>query len=195
LVKMSALVHVILRETEKSTELVGGGDQIGGFPSRGDATFQLPTGLTNETQATPSVTRWEGLECINTQTPTCGNAAFSFSRNPAQLPAAVRFAKLFMASEFRDIPVALDGNLFIGDSFEGVTLKWNGGSFFSYRNTFKDCVLELTSKAPEHLHPELSTCRIVRNAVVDLPRGTIGLPSTPWYGPPGSFGIPRDLEP
>lgn len=193
--EMSALAHVILRETEKFTEFVGGGDQMSEFASGDDATFHLPTGLTNDTQTTPTVTRWEGLECISTQTPFCGNAPVSFSRNPAQMAGAVRFAKLFIASEFRDIPVALDGNLFIGDSFEGVTLKWNGGSFFSYRNTFKDCVLELTSNAREHLHPELSTCRIVRNSVVDLPPGTIGLPSRPWFGLPGSFGISRDLGP
>lgn len=190
--EMSALVRVILRETKKFTDYVGGEDQLAEFPSDGDASIHLPNELATETHTIPRLMRWEGLLCISTQRPPCGNAPTSFSVNPAQPTGEVHFTKFLMASEFKDIPVALDNNLFVADSFEGVTLKWNGGPFFLYRNTFKDCVLELTFIA--QVPPKLATCRIVRKSAVDLPPGTVGLPlpvKVITGGTPGSssFGL------
>jgi len=57
---IGALVRVILRETRKFTDRVGGDDQIAEFPAGGDATFHLPNALPTETQAIPRVMRWEG---------------------------------------------------------------------------------------------------------------------------------------
>lgn len=192
--EMSALALVILRETRKLTDYVGGDDQIAVFPLHGDPSFHLPDELSTEMQAIPRVMRWEGLLCTNTQTPPCGNAPLSFSVNPEQPAGEVRFTKFLLASEFKNIPVALDNNLFVADSFEGVTLKWNGGPFFSYRNTFKDCVLELTVSAQEYRHPELAACRVVRKSVIDLPPSTVGLPLQPMGTNPGSVVL-RALQP
>ena len=100
-----------------------------------------------------------------------------------------------MGSEFKDIPVTLDNNLFVGDNFEGVTFKWNGGQFFLHRSIIKDCVLEMTINAKVDGHPELRACRIIRKSAVDIPSGTVGLPFQMFPGPPGSIAIPRGLEP
>ena len=189
---MSALARVFLRETKKFTVYVGGEDQIGEFPSEGSAAFHFPDSLPFETEIIPRLMRWQGLLCTNTQMPTCGRTGVSFSVNPAQ--QGTHLLKLLLASEFKKVPVALDGNLFVADSFDGVTLKWNGGSFFSYRNTFKDCVLELTLDAQVFAHPELATCRLVRKPVIELPPGTVGMPLQTIPGPSGSFGI-TSLQP
>ena len=99
-----------------------------------------------------------------------------------------------MASEFKNVSIALDNNLLVADSFDGVTLKWNGGAFFSYRNTFSNCVLELTMNAQESLHPELRACRLQRKSFVDLAPDTIGLPMQSLAGP-GYLAIPWGIQP
>ena len=40
------------------------------------------------------------------------------------------YIKFMVASEFKDIAVALDNNLFVANDFDGVTIKWRGGHFF-----------------------------------------------------------------
>jgi hypothetical protein len=192
---MSALARVILRETRKFTDYVGGDDQIAQFPAGGSATFHLPNELPTETQTIPRVMRWEGLLCTSTQTPPCGNPPMSFSLNSAQPKGEVRFTKFLLASQFKNVPVALDDNLFVADSFDGVTLKWNGSTFFSYRNTFNDCVLETTMDAQVSRYPELATCRLVRKTVIELPPDTVGLHLQTFPGPSGSFSLPRDMRP
>lgn len=193
--EMSALALVILRETKKLTDYVGGGDQIGEFPANGNATFRLPDTLPTETQLTAKLMRWEGLGCTKTQTPPCGNVPLSFSLDSAH-PLREPFTKFLMASEFKDISVALDNNLLIADSFDGVTLKWHGGPFFSYRNTFKNCVLELSPEAQDSRYPELAACRLERKAVINLTPDTVGLPMETAPTPHGLLVLlPRDLRP
>ena len=193
--EMSALVRIVLRETKKFTDYVGGEDQIAEFPSDSDATFHLPKDLPIDAHTIPRLIRWDGLLCMSSQTPPCGNPPLSISFNSAQPPGEVRFTKFLMASEFKDIPVVLDNNLFVADTFEGVTLKWNGGPFFLYRNIFNNCVLELTVNVKADNHPELAVCRIVRKSAVAIPSGTVGLPVQMIPGPPGSINLPRGIGP
>jgi hypothetical protein len=107
------------------------------------------------------------------------------------------FTKLLMASEFKDISVALDSNLFIADSFDGVTFKWRGGPFFSYRNTFRNCILELPRDAQvaPYPYPELAACRLERKDFVKFTQDTVGLPAQGPPNPPGVFTIPRGFGP
>lgn len=191
--EMRALALAILRETERLTDYVGGGDQVGEFPANGEISFHLPGTLLTDQQLTARLIRWEGLTCTKSAVPPCGNPPMSFTVDSSH-PLNEQFTKFLLASEFKDIPVSLDNNIFIADNFEGVTLKWYGGHFFSYRNTFKNCVLELTPDAQLSLYPELATCRVERKKIINLAPGTVGLHQQ-GQDPPGLLTLPRGFGP
>ena len=163
--EMRALALVILHETKKLTDYVGGGDQIGEFPTSEKVSFRLPRALPSDSQLTARLKRWEGLTCTKTQVPPCGNAPVSFTIDSAH-PMNEPFTKLLIASEFKDISVALDNNLFIADSFDGATFKWRGGTFFSYRNTFRNCILELPRDAQVAPIPIQNWLRVASNGKI-----------------------------
>lgn len=193
---MSALAHAILRETGRAfPAYIGGDDQIGEFGADGNADFRLPNEIPTETVAVHRLIRWDGLLCTDEQRPPCGNAPLSFSISRAQPIGEVRFEKFLLGSQFKDVPVLLDDNLFIADDFDGVTLKWYGSPFFSFRNQFHNCVLELSLNAKISLHPELAPCRLVRKGAIELPADTIGLPLHTLSGPNGSFSLPGGIQP
>jgi hypothetical protein len=139
---MVALAKAILAETQKFTDLVGGDAQIGSFPASGNVQWSLPANLPSEAKLQPRVYRFSGLTCSDSSTPPCGFAPVSFFVSSQQPPEEV-FKKFFLASRFIRIPVALDNNLFVGSTFDHVTLRSLGGSFFMLRNIYNDCVLEL----------------------------------------------------
>ncbi|HUL35562.1 MAG TPA: hypothetical protein VL128_16885 [Candidatus Eisenbacteria bacterium] len=192
--EMRALALAILHETEKLTDYVGGEDQVGEFPAKGEVSFRLPDTLLSNKQLTARLMRWEGLSCTKSKTPPCGVAPMSFTLDSAH-PMNEPFTKFFMASEFKDISVALDNNIFVADTFDGATLKWHGGPFFSYRNTFRNCVLELTRNAQVSLYPELAGCHLELKDVVELTPDTVGRSGQTLPLPPGVFGIQRDYGP
>src|SRR5258708_27980987 len=81
-------------------------------------------------------------------------------------PMNAPYTKFLIASEFKDVSVAIDNNIFVADNFDGVTLKWRGKPFVSYRNTFTNCVLELTPHPDFSLHPDLSICLLQRSVFI-----------------------------
>jgi hypothetical protein len=166
--EMVSIAKAILMETRKYTDLVGGDDQIGAFPTSGQVRWSLPANLPSEARLQPRVYRFSGLTCSNTNNPPCGAAPVSFYYSPQQ-PADEVFKKYFLASQFIQIPVALDNNLFIGNTFDHVTLRWLGGSFFMLRNVYNDCVLELPEGVELPHDPELiARCRIERKPKIDI---------------------------
>ena len=193
--EMTELAHAILRETKRSSNFVGGDDQIGEFPSAGTVNFYVAPDIPKFTGTVSRLMRWEGPSCSGEHTPPCGNPPLSFSVSRAQRPGPVHFIKFLLASNFENVAVILDSNLFIADAFENVTLKWNGDPFTMYRNSFKNCVLELAPGAPEPPYAELRSCRLERKARLEVPPDTIGLPIETFNGPNGSFGLPRGLRP
>jgi hypothetical protein len=205
---MVALSKAIFRETRKFTDLVGGADQIGVFPATGNVRWSLPSNLPTEASLLPMVMRWQGLTCTDGNNPPCGTVPVSFTISLDQ-PLEDVFKKFFVASEFVRIPVALDGNLFVGDTFDQVTFRWTGGPVVMQRNILKDCVLELPNGVivPDNL--ELNgRCTIQRKDKENLDIYTIvgGRQQVP-PGPCAewdenhkcvrysSLGIPRDLHP
>ena len=85
--------------------------------------------------------------------------------------------KLFLACGFKDVPVALDDNYFVGGQFDGVTFEYAGGKPpFTLRNTYNNCSVEL----PEGVvidNPEISShCRLIRTRKVSLDQNTVGSP-------------------
>jgi hypothetical protein len=202
---MTALAKAIFRETRKYTDLVGGNDQIGAFAATGTAQFSLPANLPKEASLLPMVMRWEGLTCTSENNPPCGMAPVSFSLSFDQPPEDY-LKKLFVASEFVRIPVALDDNIFVGNTFDHVTFRWRGGAVFMRRNTFRDCVIEFPEglNLPDNLEVN-GKCSIERKADIDTftivggRQQVLGVCAKRdehnkclQYS---SFGLPRDLHP
>lgn len=181
---MRDLAVVILRETKKFTELVGGEDEIGVFPVKGEVEFTLPKSLPSESSQTARIMIFENYHCGNSDPkkwPCESNHAtsgvsFIFD---SEHPIDERFKKMFLANQFNNqVSVLLDNNLFVANSFDGATLKWQGADFFALRNTFSNCVLELPEGAEEPPNPDLhGKCRLERKRTIQIPRNTVGLPA------------------
>jgi hypothetical protein len=191
---MLNLAKVIMKETEKFTDVVGGEDQVGVFPADGgNLQWSLPTNLPSEAQLQPRTLRFEGISCSNLSSPPpCGYAPVSFMVNPNQRYDEI-FKKFFLASQFVQIPVALDGNLFVGNTFDHATLRWRGTSFFMRRNTFKDCVLEMPIGTELPHGSELGgKCVVERKDNIDI--YTIVGSHRGQFSTPSSLGL-MDLQP
>ena len=95
-----------------------------------------------------------------------GTASFELS---PEKPLEENLKKFFVASVFVRIPVALDGNIFVADTFDHVTLRWGGGPVIMLRNTFKDCVLEMPAglNLPDNLEVN-GKCGIERRNNIDI---------------------------
>jgi hypothetical protein len=172
--EMAKLAHVILRETAKYTRYVGGADQLGVFSVDGSSNFQLPNSLSTDVQNTPRTLFFEDHACTNLQEPPCGRTPASFTSDDLY-NAGETFRKYFMAMQFKDIPVALDNNLFVGDSFDGATLLWGGATFFMRRNSFVNCTVVVPQGRKLPLDSELvGKCKVSEKPRVDVERDTVG---------------------
>lgn len=179
--EMVSLAKAILSETRKYTDFVGGEDQIGAFPVSGNVQWTLPTNLPSEARAQPRVFRFSGLTCSDVNQPPCGAAPVSFLVSKGQ-PADETFKKYFLASQFLQIPVALDNNIFVGNTFDHATVRWAGGPLFMLRNTFKDCVLELPDGTELPQGSELGRqCTLERKPKIDI-YTVVGAPSQMMIG-------------
>jgi hypothetical protein len=87
-------------------------------------------------------------------------------------------AKFFLAGQFKGVPVALDNNYFVHNSFEGVTLKWQGGQFpYLLGNRFNNCSLELPERAEVPQDSEIrDKCNLVRKPIVSVEPTMVGSP-------------------
>ncbi len=176
LAEMKSLALVILRETRKFTDKVGGEDQIGVFPVDDNVQWFLPP-LPVDKELPARFYLWKGLECAE-KVPQCNsvNGRSVFFMDP-QDALDEPIAKFFLAGQFRNIPVALDNNYFINDSFDGTTLKWRGGRFYMHSINFKNCVVELPEGAQLPSNSELNgKCQLVRKSDISVPPNTVGLP-------------------
>jgi hypothetical protein len=187
---MIALATAIMTETEKFTDVVGGDNQIGVFPADGgNVRWSAPANLPSVAQLQPRTLRWEGITCSNASDPPCGVTPVSFMISTEQRHDET-FKKFFLASQFLQIPVAVDNNFFVGNTFDHATLRWRGGSFFMYRNTFKDCVIEIPSGMELPSDSELEgKCRIERKTNIDIYTVVGARPDM--YASPSGFGLPQ----
>jgi hypothetical protein len=186
---MQALAKAIMKETEKFTDLVGGADQFGVFPAdNANAQWSLPSNLPSDAQLQPRTLRFEGIACTNAGNPPCGYAPVSFMFTRTQRYNEL-FKKFFLASQFLQIPIALDDNFFVGNTFDHATLRWRGGYVFMLRNTFKDCILQLPNGIELPRGSELEgKCSIERNDNVDID-GIVGA-RLQMLATPSMLGIP-----
>jgi len=168
--EMRALAQVILRETRNFTSKVGGEDQIGVFPVAGNVEWKLPT-LPAQTQLSSNFRLWKGVLCRNSQPPCTGGESSFF--DDFQHPIDEPRPEFFLASEFKNVPIALDNNYFVGTCFDGATLKWRGGPFFlrtgGIDGCFKQCTIELPQGGHLPSDSELNgKCRIVERPEVGV---------------------------
>jgi hypothetical protein len=170
LVEMRKLAAATLHETGRYITRVGGEDQIGVFPAEGTGVeFALPKNLPTNAKSIPSVLSSVGLNCSAT-TPCTGAVSFSVDLARSEGP----YENFYLASQFRDIPIALEDNIFIGNNFDGVTFKTHGGHPFMLHNTITHCTLEVPQAMPLPNIPDLRECQVVRKAVVGYPFDTVG---------------------
>jgi len=178
LIEMRKLAAAILRESRKVLLRVGGEDQLGVFPSDGSSIeFHLPPNLPTDAESIPSVLSYRGLDCSEKTTPCHGPMLLSLDGSRLRGP----YKKFFFASKFTNIPVALVDNIFVGNSFDGVTFIWGGGTAnpFMLHNKVTHCTLEIDKDAPipPDIPVDLRECQLVRKAVPDYPPGTVGVRS------------------
>jgi 20S proteasome alpha/beta subunit len=186
LTEMRRLAAAILRETERFISKVGGKDQIGVFPAeRNGVEFTLPKNLQANAESIPSVLSSVGLDCSGT--PCNGPISFSVDLTQPQGP----YKTFYLASHFRNMPIALEDNIFIGNIFEGVTFKMHGGGVpFMMLNTVTNCTLEVPQAIPMPTIPDLRACQIVRKEVVGYPLDTVGARRV-WSAGPGILIQPQ----
>ena len=159
LIEMRKLAVAILHETGNFIEAVGGEDQIGVFPTTSETVveFTLPKNLPDNAQSIPSVLGWVGLNCAGTTTPPCaGTVSFSVDSGRLQGP----YKSFYLASQFGNIPIALEDNIFIGNNFNGVTFKWSGGKPFMLHNTVTHCTLEVSQAIPPQTSPTCENAKL-----------------------------------
>jgi 20S proteasome alpha/beta subunit len=169
LTEMRKLAAAMLRETRNRVDRVGGGDQVAVFPASGsDADFTLPRLLPTAAQSVPSVLSFAGLNCSTTP---C-NGPISFSTDPERLQGT--YNKFFLASQFVNIPIALEDNIFIGNKFDGVTFIWSGGKPFMRQNQISNCTIEVRPATPLPNTLGLQACRVLTKPVLDYSLDMVG---------------------
>ena len=174
---MESLAKVILRETEKFTDVVGGEDQIAVLPVQGNPAWSLPAGLLTDTNIGARFDLKKGVTCSGGNPCTRGEPGyFEDFTHPLDEP----ISNFFLASEFNGTTVAMDDNYFVLNSFQNVRLKWKGSRFpYLLGNTFRPpCVLELPQNSDPPDDPQtsglLANCTIERKLEVVVDPSTVG---------------------
>jgi hypothetical protein len=175
--EMVEMAHSILRETRKFSYVVGGPDEIGIFPAKGQPQLLMPSLPSEKKFATHFAPR-EGLLYTkeHPEGQLFGPNRMSIFLEDYQHPLDEVIPQFFLGCEFKDIPVVLDDNYFVRGAFGGVTFKYTGKPFLAQRNTYTDCTVEV----PENVAPTgsevFSHCRLVRLPQVTWEKGSVGEP-------------------
>jgi len=192
--QLSALAQAILAETGQSNyarapivdggsvesfSVVGGPDQVGVFPSRGDVRCcgdeQLPT---NVQLLPPKFIRagfvYDGTEDGSPVNPVRISFFWSGQYDPDE-----PIHQVFIGDYFRNITVVLDGNYFMHNQFDNVTFRYEGGECFMPswpENRISNCGLEIfvSLKLPDSCSG-LSSCRRVGYGSTTS-KATVGAP-------------------
>lgn len=178
LVAMEGLAIAILAETKRATSYVGGPDQIGVFSRGGSVEWILPQLPTDRQKLRSTILHVGFTYTPDGFTPqeyseAKGKNMFTAMSISLSQPFEQPFTQVFVGARFRDVSVALDGNVFAGNRFSNVTFKYQGGLFFFGNNTIDSCVLE---SPPNVIVPSvLGSCTPKQRLSVALD-GTIGSP-------------------
>lgn len=175
---LTELARVILRETKKFTNLVGGPDQIGVFPVKGKPQWIMPQTLPSARSLPP---RFFLNRCLaytkgkRVASEACASGTFSedFSR-----PLDEVITQFFLGCRFNGVSVALDNNYFVRSQFDGVTFKYTGNKPpFARENTYGNCTVELPEGVPVPSGSDVfDHCKKVRTKSVALDEDTVGKP-------------------
>ncbi|MBZ5663050.1 MAG: hypothetical protein LAO30_00460 [Acidobacteriia bacterium] len=176
--EMRELARVILRETRKAhRNFVGGPDQIGVFPVKGQPSISGLAGLSKDKQLTPRFFLNSCLVYDKDHRGSNGPCMNGTLHEDFMRPLDEVIAQFFLASRFKDVSVAIDNNYFVRSEFDGVTFKYTGKKPpFALGNTYNDCSVELP-EGVDFNSPEISAhCRLIRMKNVSLDQSTLGRP-------------------
>ena len=173
------LAIAILDATKHVSVYVGGPNQIGVFPRKGQVRWELPELATDRTQfhstilsvgVTYTPNGLSPLECSLAH----GKKFVTELGVSLVQPFDEPFTQVFVGSWFRDVSVLLDGNAFSGDHFSNVTFEYKGGRlYFPPSNTIAGCVLQAPPDVT--VPPLLAPC--LRGTLSSASaRGAIGAP-------------------
>jgi hypothetical protein len=193
LTEMGALARVILRETRKAhRDLVGGPDQIGVFPVKGQPSITGLAGLPKDRQLVP---RFFLNSCLvynkdnkdhREASGPCVNGMFY---EDLTHPMDEVIAQFFLACRFKDVSVAVDNNYFVRSEFDGVTFKYTGKKPpFALGNTYSNCSVELPEGIDFDSSEISAHCRLIRMKNVSLDKNTLGAP-VQWQKVGGSMRL------
>ncbi len=167
--EMKSIAEALFRETEAThlvvngrdySQTVGGEIQMGIFPAKGavewrQQTFPSKVSLLSRT----------GLEIgavyVNQERqkgPSLLQLSDSFTE-----PINVPFHMFYYGNQFRDSRIALDGNIFIRNSFQHCMFDYSGGEVLLYENAINECKLVTHSNRPipPEVASQLSHCTLV----------------------------------
>lgn len=175
--EIASLARVILRETGKFTDAVGGREQIAILPVEGKPTWVLQD-LPTDTELGARFELSKGVSCSGGHPCTRGEPGYfeDFTH-----PVNEAIPNFYLASVFNGATVALDDNYFVRNIFQNVRLKWQGRQFpYLFGNTFRaPCVLELPENSDLPNDPQtadlLNNCRVERKLEVAIDPGTVGI--------------------
>lgn len=162
--EMKELVHGILVETNREAltnvsdgalrqtiSVVGGGDQIGVFPTKGPSRCCGQDHLLKDEQLLPLKFIRAGFLYDGSSEPIPVNPVGISYYWGGQHDPDERIGQVFMGDDFQNVTVRLDGNYFLKNRFYFVTFRYSGG----------ECFLPMLPSNEVH------HCRIA------MPRGTI----------------------
>lgn len=179
LAEMKELARVILRETKKThPDRVGGRDQIGVFPVKGQPSFTGFADLPTDRNLTPRFVLKTCLVYSKDHSEANGPCAnYGSFADDFKHPLDEVITQFFLACGFKDVSVSLDYNYFTRSAFDGVTFKYSGKKPpFVRDNTYNDCSVEVPDGAVFD-SPEISAhCRLIRMKNVSLDQNTVGRP-------------------
>jgi hypothetical protein len=158
-----AKANVADRGLAESFSVVGGPDQIGVFPVRGQAQCCGDANLPTDFQQLPPKFIRAGFVYDDAETGSPVNPVRISMFWSGQYDPDQPIHQVFIGDYFRNVIVRLDGNYFIKNRFDDVVFRYEGGECFMPPNAWNEahnCSLEmLPALALPSSCSMLSTCR------------------------------------
>ncbi len=175
--ELDDLARAILRETKKSTWLVGGPDQIGIFPVKGQPVIAGLSRLPTDKQLASRFLMNSCFDYVTNDRRANGPCLDGSFREDFTHSLDEVIPQFFLGCTFSDVSVSLDNNYFIRSDFDGVIFKYAGKKTpFIFKSSLKNCAVEVPEGVVLDIPDVASNCRKVDVKSITLDKDTIGSP-------------------